>query len=45
MRAIILFLILLAGLVWFLADRHDCYWHGLDAWAAWTKCVIGLSRF
>ena len=45
MRAILLFLVLLGLLVWYLADRHDCYWHGLDQWTPWARCVVGLSHF
>jgi hypothetical protein len=44
MRAVFL-LILLGVSVWYLADRHDCYWHGVDLWAPWMRCVVGLNRF
>jgi len=44
-RVILPLLVLIGGLLWYLADRHDCYWHGLDQWALWGRCVLGLSGY
>ena len=39
---LVLILVLLAGIVFFQANRNDCVWRGLDHVEEWTHCIFRI---
>jgi hypothetical protein len=41
-RALMVCVIVVAGIVLFQSERNQCYWHGTENWVAWVRCVGGF---
>ena len=42
MRALLVFLAIMAGVALFQSQRNHCYWHGDANWVEWVYCLIKL---
>jgi hypothetical protein len=40
MRALIVFIILMAGIGLVQSERNQCYWHGANSALDWASCLV-----
>jgi hypothetical protein len=45
MKALVASLLAVAIAGTALSYLNDCYWHGLDAWVQFGRCIVGLRWY